>query len=94
VLGPHGVVYYDRSAPLTEAEAIDERRNGRDVVVRGGDTRSNKQAAKDVEDAVGPNRHDEPHLGPDSLPHFQADPQPPFGHCFYERKLARSKRLP
>jgi hypothetical protein len=31
-------------------------------------------------------------MGPGALPHFQPDPRPPEGHCFYETTTRKSKR--
>jgi hypothetical protein len=92
IFGPHGVVY--KGPVLTKAEAIEHRQNGGDVVICGTDTRANRQLAKDIEDAVGPNIHHDPHLGPSSLPHYQPNPRPPEGHSFYERVLAKAHKLP
>lgn len=89
--GPHGIVY--RGAELSRTEAETHRRAGLDLVVCGPDTRANRRLAKELEDSVGPNIHHEPSLGPDSLPHYQPHPRPPEGHCFYERRNARAKRL-
>jgi len=86
-----------RGAELTEPEAVLERRAGRDVVVCGKNLSDNRDLAERIEKtANGKCRACPPHfaMGPGALPHFQPDPRPPEGHCFYEttkRKSIKSK---
>ncbi len=84
-----------RGAELSESAAIKERQAGRDVVVCGQDTISNRELARQVEHAANGNcKACPPHyaMGPGALPHYQPDPRPPEGHCFYETKSRKAKK--
>jgi hypothetical protein len=86
-----------RGAALTEADAVKERKAGRDVVVCGQDKAANKNLARGIEQmANGKYKLCLPHYatGGQGLPHFQPDPRPPDGHCFYETKTRKSKKNP
>jgi hypothetical protein len=67
--------------------AVDRRRAGLDVVVRGSDLTANRTLAGEVEAAVGTRTGPQkPHkrAGPHALPHFHQVSRNPSGHCFYE----------
>jgi hypothetical protein len=83
-LGSRGRVI--RGVEIAKAAAIARRKAGLDIVVCGEDHKANRRLARQIENAVGPNRSQPPHkgLGPYALPHFQPDPRPPEGHSFYE----------
>ena len=85
-----------RGTEITEAEAVLERRAGRDIVVCDGAPRENRAVARRIEDAVGPNRRQDPHesAGPYALPHFQQLRQPPLGHSFYETAGKKAAKNP
>jgi hypothetical protein len=85
-----------RGVEITEAEAVLERRAGRDIVVIDGAPRENRAVARRIEDAVGPNRRQDPHesAGPYALPHFQQLQQPPLGHSFYETAGKKAAKNP
>lgn len=82
---------------ITEAEAVERRKNGLDVVVCGGDRVANRRAAGRIELAAhGKSKCCPPQAGPRSLPHWQPDPrvEGDNGHSFYEtdnRKASESK---
>ena len=83
-----------RGSALSEPDAVTERQAGRDVVVCGQDTIANRDLAQRIEQAANGNcKACPPHfaMGPGALPHFQPDPRPPEGHCFYETKTRKSK---
>ncbi|HEV7226637.1 MAG TPA: hypothetical protein VGN42_28275 [Pirellulales bacterium] len=84
-----------RGGALSEADAVKERQAGRDVVVCGQDTIANRDLAEKIEKTANGNcKACPPHyaMGPGALPHFQPDPRPPDGHCFYETKTRKSKQ--
>jgi hypothetical protein len=85
-----------RGEAITEAEAVAERKAGMDVVVCGPDGRSNRNTAQRIENAVGPNRRQDPHAsaGPYALPHFQPMNRPPDGHTFYEPQGKKAAKSP
>jgi hypothetical protein len=81
-----------RGRQLTRAQAEDERRAGRDIVVCGADTVANCREAKLIEQAVGRCYHDGPHPagGMSALPHWQQHAPPPEGHSFYETHATKA----
>jgi len=84
-----------RGSEITEHEAIAERKAGGDVVVCGQDLFENRQLAEQIEKTANGNcKACPPHvaMGPGALPHFQPDPRPPDGHCFYETTTRKSKK--
>jgi hypothetical protein len=85
-----------RGAEITEAEAVLERRAGRDIVVCEGAPRVNRAVAQKIENAVGPNERQDPHrsAGPYALPHFQPRQRPPEGHSFYETAGKKAAKNP
>jgi hypothetical protein len=83
-----------RGPEITEAEAVLERLAELDIVVCGGELRDNRSVAHQIENAIGPNKRQDPHksAGPYALPHYQPLQRPPDGHSFYEtagRKAAK-----
>src|SRR5262245_50947249 len=85
VSGPDGFVEYGKQ--LTEAEAIDRRKDGEDVVIRGETQRRNRGKAREIEEAAGqPVTEDQAHAraGRCALPHFHQVNRDPAGHTFYE----------
>lgn len=79
---------------ITEAEAIDERKAGRDVVVCGDDVSANSNLAKKIEQSAnGTWKRCGAHAnaGANSLNHYQPDPRPPDGHTFYETKKRKAR---
>lgn len=93
VLGTGGDVL--RGAEIREAEAIVERQAGRDVVVCGSSLSDNYDMAEKIETSANGNcQAHPPHkmAGPGALPHFQPNPRPPDGHCFYETVKRKSKK--
>jgi hypothetical protein len=85
-----------RGQEITEAEAVLERRAGRDVVICGRELEANRSLARAIESQVGPYKIQPPHRqsGPFSLPHFQPEPRPPTGHSFYETSNLKAARRP
>ena len=85
-----------RGEEISEAEAVAQRRLGRDVVVCGDSIAANREAAKAIEAQVGPYKAGEPHtrVGPYVLPHFQPEPRPPAGHTFYETEHRKAAKNP
>lgn len=83
-----------RGKVISEAEAVVERKAGRDVVVCDSDGRANRETAQRIENAVGPNKREDPHekAGPYALPHFQPEPRPPAGHTFYETRVKKAAK--
>src|SRR6266496_2850824 len=75
-----------RGSEVSEAEAVAERRAGRDIVVCEGTTAANRSLAYRIESAAGPCFRQDPHdrAGPYALPHWQQTTPPPEGHSFYE----------
>ena len=93
--GPSGAVLY--GPPIDEATAVERRRQGLDIVVRGNETAVNRSLARRIESQVGPPtlpQPPEPRAGPMALPHFHQQSRLPGGHAFYEteRRKARRKR--
>jgi len=82
--GPSGAV--EKGAEIDFATAVARRQAGLDVVVCGGGIEANRALARQIENAVGPAKRNEPHksAGPSCLPHFQPRERPPEGHTFYE----------
>lgn len=83
--GPDGAVEWGEE--LTLEEAIQERKKGLDIVVRGPDPKSNRNKAREIETRVGaPVSEDAPHAkaGRMALPHFHQTSRVPDGHSFYE----------
>lgn len=97
-LGPDGIVY--RLDPLSFDDAVDRRRVGGDIVVRGADLKRNRKLAMDIEIAAnGYAERGAPHTrsaGAYALPHFQPRPRPvgDQGHSFYETPNRKSRRKP
>jgi hypothetical protein len=91
-LGSNGDV--TKGAPLSEPEAVTERKAGRDVVVCGTDLEANRDLAKKIERrANGTYKLCPPHstAGPNALPHCQPNPRGPQGHTFYETPRRKAK---
>ena len=91
--GPSGAV--EGGPALTVAEAVQRRKDGSDIVVRGPNQGKNRQRAQEIETAVGtPITHDVPHAraGPLALPHFHQVSRDPDGHSFYELGNRKAKR--
>jgi hypothetical protein len=94
--GASGAVEY--GPQVDEATAVERRRNGLDIVIRGHDTDANRRLARWIESRVGPpSRPQHPHVrsaGPLALPHFHQQSGDPKGHSFYEtdKRKARRKR--
>jgi len=92
---PSGAVEW--GPELTPAEAVQRRKAGLDVVVRGPNQGKNRLRAQEIETAVGtPITHDVPHAkaAPLALPHFHQVSRDPEGHSFYElgnRKVRRKR---
>lgn len=83
-----------RRRVLSEAEAIVERKGGRDVVVCGDDLATNRATAERIETvANGASKRCPPHgnAGPNALPHYQPKSRPPAGHTFYETDKRKAK---
>jgi hypothetical protein len=85
-LGTAGSVV--KCARLTQAQAEQSRRAGKDVVVCGANKGVNRRTADLIERNANTStiRH-APHTkssGPKALPHFQPRTRPPAGHTFYE----------
>jgi hypothetical protein len=81
---------------VSEAEAIEWRRRGGDIVVCGGDRKANRRLAQAIESAVGLYIHQDPHdqLGPYALPHFQQLDRTHEGHCFHETDARKAAKNP
>jgi hypothetical protein len=93
VPGPSGAVQYGNE--LTPDEASERRRKGLDLVVCGGDSRTNRQLARRIESAVGPPtkaQPPEPKAGPLALPHFHQQSRKPGGHSFYETDKRKARK--
>jgi hypothetical protein len=93
ILGTGGDVI--RGPQIDETVAVGERKAGREVVVCGEDLSDNRDLAQRIETAANGNciEHS-PHfsMGPGALFHFQPDPRPPDGHCFFESKTRKSRK--
>jgi hypothetical protein len=94
--GPSGAVEY--GPQIADAAAVDRRKQGLDIVVRGDDTVANRRLAYKIEAAVGPpSRPQFPHInsaGPLALPHFHQQSRSPGGHAFYETDKRKARRKP
>src|SRR4051794_13298711 len=91
--GPSGAVEWREE--LTLQEAIERRRQGLDIVVRGSNQGQNRSKAREIEIGVGtPVTEDQPHAkaGPLALPHFHQVSRNPEGHTFYELGNRKAKR--
>jgi hypothetical protein len=91
-----GTEAVDRGPLLSRQQAEARRRAGLDIVVCGPDTPANCQLAREIETAVTPAGdvciHHGPHLGPQSLPHWQQKRGvPPPGHSFYETHVRQAR---
>jgi len=91
--GPSGAVEWEEGE-LTAEQAVEHRKAGGDIVIRGDNWRANRNKARAVEDAVGPCTEHEPHAraGPMALPHFQQQSTAIAGHTFYERTRRKARR--
>jgi 16S rRNA G1207 methylase RsmC len=92
--GASGAVLY---GPAIEfATAVDRRRRGQDIVVRGANKNANRRLAQQIEAAVGPADRQDPHkrAGPLVLPHYQQEQPPPEGHAFYETEKRKARAQP
>ena len=84
-----------RGVEIDEPTAIAERKAGRDVVVCGPELGDNRDLAKKIETVANGNcveHSPHPSSGPGALFHFQPDPRPPDGHCFFESKTRKSRK--
>src|SRR4051794_26299111 len=94
-LATDGTDAVDRGTLLSRAQAEARRRAGQDIVVCGADTGVNCQLAREIEAAVtsaaGKCIHHGPHLGMQSLPHWQQRTPPPAGHSFYETHVRHAR---
>jgi hypothetical protein len=80
---------------LTDEEAVERRKRGLDIVVRGPSERANRARARAIEERVGGSVVlCAPHVGRMALPHFHQESRSPEGHPFFEagRRKARRKR--
>jgi hypothetical protein len=86
-----------RGNQITEAEAVQRRKNGLDVVVCGDDTSSNCLLAMRIERQAtgGQEKHEGYHEGAglNALPHWQPRSRSPAGHSFYETHDPMRKTL-
>lgn len=76
-LGAHGSVA--KGNQITEAEAVNRRKSGLDVVVCGSDLNGNRSLAEKIETAAsGKAKRCPPHAsaGRSALPHYQPGPRP------------------
>jgi hypothetical protein len=94
--GPSGAVEY--GSEIDEAIAVARRRNGKDIVVRGNDTRANRARTYQIEAQVGPpSRPQFPHTstaGLMALPHFHQKSRSPSGHAFCETDRRKARKKP
>jgi hypothetical protein len=94
--GPSGAVEYGRE--IDEATAVDRRKAGEDVVVRGTDEDANRRLAYRIENAAGAaGRPQFPHkqtAGARALPHFHQRSRSPKGHTFYETEKLKASKKP
>jgi hypothetical protein len=94
--GGSGAVEY--GGEIDEATAVARRSNGKDIVIRGGDTKQNRSRAYQIEVQVGPpSRPQFPHktrAGPMALPHFHQQSRSPQGHSFYETDKLKARKKP
>jgi hypothetical protein len=83
--GSQGAVV--KGTQITQQQAEDLRKRGKDVVVCGSDHKANVTLAKQIEiNANGTAKLCGPHsnAGPKSLPHCHPNSRNPAGHTFYE----------
>jgi hypothetical protein len=94
--GPSGAVEY--GVEIDEPTAVNRRKNGDDIVVRGDDTQANRSRAYQLEVQVGPpSKPQFPHTsraGPMALPHFHQQSRCPKGHAFYETDKRKARKKP
>ena len=92
--GPSGAVLF--GVAIEFPAAVDRRRHGEDIVVRGPNKNANRQLAEQIESAVGPADRQDPHkrAGPLVLPHYQQEQPPPEGHSFYETEKRKARKRP
>jgi hypothetical protein len=92
--GPSGAVEWSKE--LTFDEAVNRRKNEKDIVVRGKDETANRRLAGKVEATVGPaSRPQFPHTntaGRHALPHFHQRSRSPAGHSFYETRHLKARK--
>lgn len=89
--GGSGAVLYGEE--IDEETAVEVRKLGEDVVVRGNHKES-MQLAKKIEEKVGEYKRHSPHSnqGNSALPHVQQKFPPPKGHCFYETSNLKARK--
>jgi hypothetical protein len=83
--GPTGAVEF--GSQIGKLDALQRRRRGFDIVVRGPNAAANRKLAEKIESSIGPAIADPPQTslaGPLALPHFHQVSQNPGGHSFYE----------
>ena len=94
--GPSGAVLW--GIEITLEEAIERRKSGLDIVVRGSDQIANRRAAQAVESGIGewtgPHFPHRRHAGPRALPHFHQRTRSPGGHSFYELNQTKATKKP
>jgi hypothetical protein len=94
--GPSGAVEF--GVEIDEATAVARRKLGRDIVIRGNDTKTNRSMARQIEVQVGPPSPPQfPHTttaGQMALPHFHQQSRSPQGHCFYETDKRKARKKP
>jgi hypothetical protein len=94
--GPSGAVEF--GVEIDEPMAVARRRNGKDIVIRGNDLRTNRSRAYQIEAQVGPpSKPQPPHTstaGQMALPHFHQKSRTPQGHAFYETEKRKAKKKP
>jgi hypothetical protein len=91
--GPSGAVEW--GAELTDDQAVNRRKQGLDIVVRGATEKETGLKAAAIEKQVGtPITADPPHrrAGPMALPHYHQVSRSPGGHSFYETTRRKAKR--
>ena len=91
--GPSGAVEW--GSELGETAAVERRKKGLDIVVRGENRKRNRARARQIETAVGtPITEDAAHAraGPLALPHFHQTSRDPDGHTFYETAGVKARR--
>ena len=84
-------------AELDFDNAVARRREGKDVIVRGDDTKVNQYLAGRIEATVGPRTRPQPperKAGPLALPHFHQASRDPDGHTFYETEHRKARKQP
>ena len=95
----NGAVFW-HGCELTVEAAINLRRSGQNIVVRGNDKMTNRRIAEQIEAGVGQYTTDKPHktsAGQGALPHCHQVPDAagnrvPAGHSFYEVDKTKSKK--